>query len=93
MNQALAEASIVFFLKFPNKIYQNAVQKDFIRIREIYPNLPVLCLTQHFTGPKIKNLKELWLGEPMPNFFTNQETAHPSKENLSKCSARKISLG
>ena len=62
-------------------------KKDFFRIREIYPNLPVLCLTQHFTGPQIKNLKVLWLGEPMPNFFTNPETAHTSKEtqNISTC--------
>ena len=61
-------------------------KKDFFRIREIYPNLPVLCLTQHFTGPQIKNLKVFWLGEPMPNFFTNPETAHTSKEtqNISK---------
>ena len=55
-------------------------KEDFFRIREIYPNLPVLCLTQHFTGPQIKNLKVLWLGEPMLNFFTNPETAHPPKK-------------
>ena len=86
MNQALPEASIVFFLYFQTKSIKMQCKKDFFRIREIYPNLPVLCLTQHFTGPQIKNLKELWLGEPMPNFFTNPETAHPSKEtqNISK---------
>ena len=42
-------------------------------ISEIYPNLPVLCLTQHFTGPQIKK-------------YENPETAHPSKkaQNISK---------
>ena len=86
MNQALAEASIVFFFNFQTKSIKMQCKKDFFRIREIYPNLPVLCLTQHFTGPQIKYLKVLWLGEPMPNFFTNPETAHTSKEtqNISK---------
>ena len=33
-----------------------------------------------YRPPDKKNLKVLWLGEPMPNFFTNPETARPSKE-------------
>ena len=35
------------------------------------------CFLSHpalLTGPQIKNLKVLWLGEPMPSFFTNMET-------------------
>ena len=83
------QAPIGLLLKQVHFKYQNSFQqnlsilqckKDFFRIREIYPNLTALSVfTQHcLQVHKLKYLKMIRLGEPMPKFFKNLKTGHPS---------------
>ena len=77
---------------FQTKSIKMQCKKDFFRIWEIYRNLPVLCLTQHFTGPQIKISESALARGTYAQFFHKSRNSTPLQRNPKYIKTRLFSV-